>query len=64
MQWPLLDSLGDDERRRVLSSARRHRFARGEVLFHEGNPASSLHVLVAGRLAVSVSTVTQRCSTC
>ena len=26
------------------------------MLFHEGDPASSLHVLVAGRLAVSVST--------
>ncbi len=56
MEWPLLASLAEDERRRVLADARRRTFARGEVLVHEGDPADSLHLVGAGRLAVRVST--------
>ena len=56
MDWPLLASLDDDERRRVLATARRRSYARGEVLVREGDRSDSLHLVAAGRLAVRVST--------
>ena len=50
----LLDVLDADQRRRLLAAARMRRFARQEVLFHEDDPADSLHVLTRGRVAVQV----------
>lgn len=35
MDWPLLSVLSEPERRDLLTRARRRRFARQEVLFHE-----------------------------
>ena len=43
-------------RERVLAAAHRRDFARGQVVFHEGEPGDSLHLLAAGRMAVRVST--------
>jgi CRP-like cAMP-binding protein len=52
----LLDDLLDtDERRRLLSASRRRRFARNEVVFHEGDPANSLHLLASGHVSVRVA---------
>lgn len=56
MDWPLLASLDEEERRRVLDRARRRTWARGDVLCNEGDPSDSLHLIAAGRLAVRVST--------
>lgn len=56
MEWPLLGPLTDLERREVLATARLRRFGRGEVVFHEGDPADSLHLVSKGRLAVRSST--------
>ena len=56
MDFPLLASLDPEPRRRLLATARRRRFARGEVVFHAGDPANSLHLLVSGRVAVRVVT--------
>lgn len=56
MEWPLLASLGDSEREAVLAATRVRRFDRGEVLVREGDPADSLHLVEAGRLAVRVTT--------
>lgn len=56
MEWELLQSLPQDEVRRVLASAHRRRFAKREVLFHEGDPAASLHLIARGRVAVRVTT--------
>jgi len=55
VSWPLLATLTEDERREVLALARRRRFARNEVLCHEGDPADSLHLVARGRLSVRVS---------
>lgn len=52
MDWPLLAQLPDDERRRFLAKCRRQRFDKGDVVFHAGDPAESLHLVAAGRLAV------------
>lgn len=50
MQWQLLDDLPDDVRRQVLARMQRRTFARGDVLFHEGDPADTLHLLAQGRV--------------
>ena len=56
MRWTLLDAASDAERTAVLSAARRRRFARGEVIFHEGDPGDTLHLVDKGHVAVRVST--------
>src|SRR5437764_5691925 len=54
--WPLLRSLPEEDRRRVLAAARRRRFARREVLFHEGDPGDTLHLIDKGRVALRIAT--------
>jgi CRP/FNR family cyclic AMP-dependent transcriptional regulator len=56
MDWLLLGDLPPDELRRVLAVARRRTFARGEVVFHEGDPGDALHLIEKGRFAVRVTT--------
>lgn len=56
MEWPLLSSLDEGERRELLATTRRRTFGRGEVLVHEGDPADSMHLVESGRLAVRVTT--------
>ena len=56
MEWELFGGLPDESVRRILGDARRRRFAKREVLFHEGDPASSMHLIAKGRVAVRVST--------
>lgn len=51
---PLLDVLDAEQRRSLLAAARVRRFGRQEILFHEDDPADSLHVLTRGRVAVQV----------
>jgi CRP/FNR family transcriptional regulator, cyclic AMP receptor protein len=58
VDWPLLEGVPEDARRQLLSAARRRRFAKGEVVFHEGDPGDTLHLVAAGRLAVRVVTET------
>src|SRR3954470_729007 len=49
------DVLDPEERRQLISAARRRRFARNEVVFHEGDPASSLHLLISGHVSIRVA---------
>jgi len=56
MMWPFLAPLNAIEREAVLAVTRRRRFAKGEFLFHEGDPSDSLHLVVSGQLAVRVTT--------
>lgn len=56
MNWALLAGLPEPDRRAVLASTRRRRFARGEVVFHEADLADTVHVVAEGRLAVRRST--------
>lgn len=56
MEWPLLANLDDDLRRKVLSAARRRVFRRNEVIFHEGDPGDTLHLVLKGHVAIRVST--------
>src|SRR5207253_10371123 len=54
--WRLFRSLTEEDRRRSLSAARRRRFARREVLFHEGDPGDTLHLIDKGRVALRIAT--------
>ena len=56
MEWPLLEGIPEEPRRRVLAAGRLRRFARGEVIFHEADPGDSLHLIAKGRVAVRVTT--------
>ena len=56
MDWRLLEVLSQEERRDLLGRARRRRFRRGEVVFHEGDPGDALHLVDKGHLVVQRST--------
>lgn len=56
MEWALLGPLSEEERREVLRLARRRRFKRGEVIFHEGDPGDTLHLIDRGHVAMRVTT--------
>jgi len=56
MSWPLLDGVPAPDVERLLATARRRTFVRGEVVFHEGDPADTLHLLRTGRVAVRTKT--------
>jgi CRP-like cAMP-binding protein len=56
VEWTLLAGVPADDVRRVISIARRRTFARGEVVFHDGDPAEAMHLIVKGRFAVRVTT--------
>ncbi|MEX1310363.1 MAG: Crp/Fnr family transcriptional regulator [Candidatus Sulfomarinibacteraceae bacterium] len=47
---PLVQMLSDEDRQRVFSSGHEHTLAKGEILFHEGDPAESLCALISGRI--------------
>jgi CRP/FNR family transcriptional regulator len=49
-QLPLFQRLGDENRRRVFASGVEHRLAKGEILFHEGDPAEALCAVLEGRM--------------
>ncbi|MEO7235461.1 MAG: Crp/Fnr family transcriptional regulator [Lapillicoccus sp.] len=50
MEWRLLASLTDPERRLVLAQTHRRRYAKGETLFHEGDLAETVHLVEQGRV--------------
>jgi CRP-like cAMP-binding protein len=56
MEWRLLEGIPGEEVRRLLSVARRRSFRKGEVVFHRGDPADSLHLISKGRFKVTVMT--------
>ena len=52
----LLSGMSPEDRRQVLASGRRRRFAAREVVFHEGDPADTFLLIADGRLAVRAVT--------
>lgn len=52
MPRPLLDQVPALEANRVLDMARTRTFERDEVIFHEGDPANTVHVIESGRVAI------------
>jgi len=56
MEWQLFAGVPEEDVRRLLAIARRRTFARNEVVFHRGDPANALHLIAAGRFAVTIIT--------
>ena len=52
----MLQELDEEDRRRLLVAGRRRRFARREVVFHEGDPGDTLHLVERGHVAVRTTT--------
>jgi CRP/FNR family cyclic AMP-dependent transcriptional regulator len=53
---PLFEGATEQEAARLLERARRRSFDPGEVVFHAGDPADTLHLIQRGRFAVRVTT--------
>jgi CRP-like cAMP-binding protein len=51
-----LAGLEEGTRDRLLQGAQRRRYRRGEVVFHEGDEANSMYVLVSGHVSIGVTT--------
>jgi CRP/FNR family transcriptional regulator, cyclic AMP receptor protein len=56
MEWQLFAGVPQEDVRRLLAIARRRTFDRGEVVFHRGDPANALHLIVQGRFAIAITT--------
>jgi CRP-like cAMP-binding protein len=56
MPWRLLDGVPDEEVQHLMSVARRRTFTRNEVVFHQGDPADSMHMIRRGRFGVRIRT--------
>jgi CRP/FNR family transcriptional regulator, cyclic AMP receptor protein len=56
VKWALLEGVPEEDVRALLSIARRRKFARGEVVFHENDPADTLHLVDKGRFGVRTQT--------
>lgn len=54
MEWKLLAAVPAPDVRELLAISRRRRFTKGEVVFHRGDPADSLHLVVKGSFAVRI----------
>lgn len=48
----LFRDVGDDAIAELIRQLRRQRFRRGEVIFHQGDPGESLHVVNAGAIKI------------
>ena len=49
-QLPLVQMLSDEDRQRVFAAGHERTLAKGEILFHEGDPAESLCAVISGRI--------------
>ena len=55
MDWPVLASVPPDDRDRLVARLRRLAYRRDEVIFHQGDPADTLHLIAAGHVTVRVT---------
>jgi CRP/FNR family transcriptional regulator, cyclic AMP receptor protein len=55
-QGGFLSSLPPGEADSILAGARRRRFRRGDIVFHEGDTGETLHLVAEGRFGVQTST--------
>ena len=56
MEWALFSEVPQDTVRAVLTIAGQRTFARGEVVFHRGDPGNAPHLISSGRFAVRITT--------
>jgi CRP/FNR family transcriptional regulator, cyclic AMP receptor protein len=56
VEWAVLSGIPGEDVRELLSVARRRRFDRHEVVFHDGDPADSLRLITKGRFGIRLMT--------
>lgn len=56
MATGILHQLEASDRRALLARMQRRRFAKGEVIFHEGDPGDTLHLIAKGHVSVQITT--------
>jgi CRP/FNR family transcriptional regulator len=49
-ELPLLQQLTEEQRAHVIKAGHERTIERGEILFHEGEPAEALYAVISGRL--------------
>lgn len=54
--WSLESAIPGEHLDPLLDAARRRRFERGDIVFHEGDPGDTLHVVSSGRFGVVTGT--------
>src|SRR5260370_34369799 len=55
MDWPVLASLPPHDGDRLVARLRRRSYRRDEVIFHQGDPADTFHLIAAGHVGVRVT---------
>ena len=55
MEWRLLSSMSEVDRRALLARCQRQRYPKGAFIFHEGEAGDSVHLLDSGTVAVRVT---------
>jgi CRP-like cAMP-binding protein len=55
MEFEILAGLAEADRRAVLAACSRHRYRRGEVVFHEHDIGDTFHHIASGRVTVRVA---------
>jgi CRP/FNR family cyclic AMP-dependent transcriptional regulator len=55
LRCPLFTGAEPEDLTDVVRQVRRRRFRRGEVIFHEGDPADALHVVASGAVKIVLS---------
>lgn len=56
MEWEVLAGVPEADVRELVAIARRRRFDRHEIVFHEGDPSDSLHLIAKGRFGARLRT--------
>jgi len=55
MDWPVLASVPAADRRRLVDRMRCRAYRRDEVIFHQVDPADTLHLIAQGHASVRVT---------
>jgi CRP/FNR family transcriptional regulator, cyclic AMP receptor protein len=55
VEWRLLAGVSAEDVSRLVAVAQRRAFRRGQVVFHDDDPADALHLVVRGHFAVRVT---------
>ena len=56
MEWRLLEGVSPDDVRQLVAIAERRTYQRGQVVFHDDDPADALHLVSRGHFAVRTTT--------
>lgn len=56
MEWRLLAGVSPEDVRQLVAVAERRAFRRGQVVFHDDDPADALHLVAAGHFAIRTTT--------